>query len=198
MTRSFVRAFELGPAPDQLDAVALELVADDVPLVPDDLLRTAVRSAMVMCFFTCVELPNSPRWLAPVRCSAASRRAFEGIVPVLIWAPPRTGFFSMIGDALAELGGLDGRLLPRGAGADHDDVEVFHSRHDTGLLREGGPVRDAPPRSSIGIRLSRHRPWKLLQLRKLCRHYRKVAATQRRSFNAVHDDQAAREARRVE
>ena len=30
------------------------------------------------------------------------------------------------GDALAQLGRLDGALLPRGAGADDDAVEVFH------------------------------------------------------------------------
>ena len=42
------------------------------------------------------ERRRGPRLLAPVRWRTASRRAFEGMVPVLMVAPPTVGFFSMM------------------------------------------------------------------------------------------------------
>ena len=58
----------------------------------------------------------------PVRCSTASRIALEGIVPVWMQTPPTISRAIDERDALAELGGVERRLLPGGAGADNDEV----------------------------------------------------------------------------
>ena len=58
----------------------------------------------------------------PVRCRTASRIALDGMVPVWMHTPPTLCSRSIDRDALAELGGVERRLLPGGAGADHDEV----------------------------------------------------------------------------
>ena len=45
-------------------------------------------SAMVMSCLTRYACPYSSRWLRPVRYSTASRRVFDGMVPVLMQTPP--------------------------------------------------------------------------------------------------------------
>src|SRR5438067_3773545 len=58
--------------------------------------------------------PNSPRLCAPVRCSTASRSALEGIVPVLIDAPPSTFCFSMMATDFPSLEAWIAAFCPAG------------------------------------------------------------------------------------
>jgi hypothetical protein len=130
-----VVVLEVGRAPDQLDAVALEVAADDRQLGVDHLLADVDQVGDGDGLLDAGDLAEQP---LPADAAQVEHGLAQGLAGdgAGVDAGATEDVF-LLDDAgrLAELGGLDGRLLPGRTGPDHRKVEVSHAR--LGWVDEG-------------------------------------------------------------
>ena len=114
-----------GRAPDQLDAVAIEMLLNQREFLMNDLLADVdeIRDGDVSLGAGFAEQP------ALVRAGEMQHRFAQRLGGDRARVDRRAAEHVLLlddGDGLSELGGLDRGLLPGGAGADHDAVEMAH------------------------------------------------------------------------
>jgi hypothetical protein len=132
----FVGPGEPGSPPNQFHAVAIELVADEVPLVPHDGLRHGHQVGHGDVTFDGGRRAEHPLLLGADQMEHCFAEGLRGDGPRVDLRAPEDGVLLDDGHLLAELGGLDRPLLTRGAGANHNAVVMLGGHGSHGF--EGG------------------------------------------------------------
>ena len=121
-----VGAFEAGGAPDQVDAVAVELVADDGEFVVDDLLGDVDEVFDGDVAFGAEVFAEEAAFVGAGEVEDGFAEGLGGDGAGVDAGAAEDGIFFDDADGFAELGGLDGGLLAGGAGADDHEIVMFH------------------------------------------------------------------------
>src|SRR5690606_25794387 len=148
-----------GGAPNQLDPIPVELVTDQIPLVPHHGVRHGHEVGDGDVSLDGVVRPEQPLLLGPRKVEHRFAEGLRGNRPRIDLGPPEDGVLFDDRHLLAELGGLNGPLLTRGAGTDHYAVVMgrTHGLNRVDEEREGnGGYR--PPAAGVSTPIGRCYP----------------------------------------
>ena len=122
----FMGTCETRLTPQQLDAVAVELVANHFPFMVDNPFGETHQVGNGNVFFDSALLAEHSFPIGPRQMEYRLAEGFGGDrAGVDLCSAEHLVLFND-GDPLAELGGLNGPLLTRGTGADHNAIVMFH------------------------------------------------------------------------